>query len=83
MLQKLVHFFWGDLSQDEIKKFGILSFAFLFIIGNYWLIRSLKDAFFASLVGFSWVPYAKILSLVINIFVVMFYGKLVDMLKKD
>ena len=82
MLQRLVHFFWGDLSADETKKFGILSVTFLFVIGNYWLIRSLKDALFASLVGFSWVPYAKILSLVINIFVVMFYGKLVDMLKK-
>ncbi len=83
MLRKLVHFFWGDLTDEDIKKFGILAVTFLFIIGNYWLIRSLKDALFSSLVGFSWVPYAKLLSLVVNIFVVMFYGKLVDVLKKD
>ncbi|MBD3231525.1 hypothetical protein GF322_02570 [Candidatus Dependentiae bacterium] len=83
MLQRLIHFFWGEFTDEDIKKFGILSITFFFIIGNYWLIRSLKDALFASLVGFSWVPYAKILSLVVNIFVVMGYGKLVDVLKKD
>ena len=83
MLRKLVHFFWGDFTDEDIKKFGILAVTFFFIIGNYWLIRSLKDPFFASLVGFEWQPYAKIVSLVVNIFVVMFYGKLVDVLRKD
>ena len=83
MLRKLIHFFWGDFTDEDIKKFGILAVTFFFIIGNYWLSRSLKDALFASLVGFEWQPYAKILSLVVNIFVVMFYGKLVDVLRKD
>ena len=74
--------FWGNLTENEIKKFGILSFTFFFILCNYWIVRTLKDALFTSLVGFSWQPYAKIFSLVVNIFVVMSYSKLVDLFKK-
>ena len=83
MLHKIIRFLWGDLSKEEIKKFGILSITFFFIICFYWLARPLKNALLSDLVGFKWQPFAKNLSLIINIFVVMSYGKLVDLFEKD
>ncbi len=82
MLLKLFHAFWGDLTNQEIKKFGIMASAIAIIIGCYAMSRSLKDALLSSLVGMEWLPYAKILSVVIAIFVVLIYGKLVNMFEK-
>jgi len=82
MIRKIIRALWGDLTNDEIKKFGILAVTFFFVIGTYWMARSLKDPLFASLIGFQWVPFAKILSVFVGLVVVLIYGKLVDLLKK-
>lgn len=80
---RLFRSLWGDLTKDEFKKFGILSVALMLIIGNYWMLRVTKDALFDILVGYrQWQPVAKMLSLVVMIFVVLGYSKLVDILKK-
>lgn len=74
---------WGDLSTEEFKKFGILSAAMALVIGNYWMLRITKDPIFDLLVGFrEWQPVAKILSLVVMVFVVLGYSKLVDLLSR-
>jgi ATP:ADP antiporter, AAA family len=83
MFPRLLRALWGDLSRSEIKKFGVLSAILMFILGDYWLLRSLKDAIFADFVGFEWQPVAKIMSLIAIIFIVLGYSKLVDLLEKD
>jgi len=82
MLTNLVRFFWGDLTSDEMKKFGILSAIFFLIIGAYWTLRVMKDAQFAMLVGYKYQPYAKMVSLVFVICAVLFYNKLISILKR-
>ena len=82
MLQKLLRVFWGDLTSDELKRFGFLSIILALIVGNYWMMRPLKDALLSDLVGFQWQPMVKIFSLFVTVFVVLIYGKLVDLFAK-
>lgn len=82
-ITKIIHFFWGEMSKDELKRFWILSATFFLLIGSYWYIRSMKDAVFANLVGYQYQPFAKMVSLICVICVVLFYNKLLDLLKKD
>ena len=82
MLIRLVHSLWGDLSHEEIKKFGILSMIITLILGNYWMLRSLKNAVFNDLVGLEYQPFAKMASLFVVAGIVLVYSKLVDTLTK-
>ena len=82
MFSNLCQTVWGDLSREEFKKFGLLSAIFFFIIGTYWLMRSLKDAIFLKTVGRTYLPYAKMVSLISIVVLVLVYGKLVDWFEK-
>ncbi len=83
MLPKPLRFLWGDLTGEEVKKFGILAATFFFIIGSYWLLRPLKDGIFNALVGMSYQPMAKMMSLLIIVPLVLLYSKLVDLVEKQ
>lgn len=73
---------YGDLSVEEFKKFGMLSFVLLFIIGSYWLLRTIKDAIFMKTVGKLYIPQAKTLSFAVLVPLILLYSKLVDMVEK-
>lgn len=84
MLPKPLRALWGDLSNEELKKFSILSTAIMLILGNYWMLRTTKNAVFDMFVGFrEWQPVAKIFSLFVMIIIVLAYSKLVDLMKKQ
>jgi AAA family ATP:ADP antiporter len=83
MLPKPLRAIWGDLSAQEVKKFGILSSIFFMVIGIYWMLKTMKDPIFDLHVGFRYQPWAKIASLVFVALVVIFYSKLVDWFKKQ
>ena len=72
-------FLYGDMTPFEVRKFGILSLMFLNIVGCYWLLRPVKDGVFYSLVGLEYLPYAKVLSFLVIIPLIMIYTKLVDL----
>jgi len=78
MFQKLT----GNLQGDELKKFLILAMTFLFLIGVYWLLRSVKDSILASTVGLKYQPIAKMVSLCFLVPLILCYSKLVDIFKK-
>jgi len=89
----IVRFFWPDIKDAEIKKFGILSITLFCTIGAYWLLRLLKDTVFMKIAfpmtlgwpaeqGALFQPLAKTLSPLIIIFCVIIYSKLVDMFEK-
>lgn len=83
MFSRIVRALWGDLSKEDIKRFGMLAITFLFLIGTYWLMRPLKDALFINIVGKLYLPYAKIASLCFIIPLLLFYAKLVDWFSRD
>ena len=83
VLPRFLRALWGDLTNDEYKKFGILAVAMMLIIGNYWMLRVTKDALFNLFVGYKeWAPIAKIISPCVMVFAVLGYSKLVDLLKR-
>ncbi|MBI2344667.1 hypothetical protein HYV10_01185 [Candidatus Dependentiae bacterium] len=93
MFTNFIQFFYPDIKQEEIKKFSLLALAFLFTIGTYWLMRLLKDLVLYKLAfpcclgwaedtGRLWIPYVKTLSPLFVFFIVLLYGRLVDIFKK-
>jgi AAA family ATP:ADP antiporter len=72
------------MSKDEFKKFGILSVTLMVILGNYWILRVMKNAIFGKFVDFQmYQPWAKVSSLVVIAVLVLVYSKLVDLFSKD
>ena len=83
MFARFVTYLWGDLNNQEFKKFGLLSLTFFFLIGAYWLLRTQKDAAFNAIVGLEFQPKAKMLSFIVSVAAVLVYSKLVDMFDKN
>jgi len=83
MLPKPLRAIWGDLTGQEVKKFGILSSIFFLVIGIYWMLKTMKNPIFDLHVGFRYQPLAKIASLLFVALTVIFYSKLVDWFKKQ
>jgi ATP:ADP antiporter, AAA family len=73
---------YSDLSVEDFKKFGMLSFILLLIIGSYWLLRTLKDGIFMKTVGNEFQPTAKMASFLILVPLILLYSKLVDVMHR-
>ena len=54
-----------------------------FVVGIYWMMRSLKDSVFATLVGLEYQPQAKMLSLFVVTAVLFAYNKVVDLVERN
>jgi len=76
--QWLCHFIFGDFEREEFKKFLRMGLIFALIIGVYWTLRPLKDAVFIQLVDKLHLPYAKTVSVLALLPLVMFYTKLLE-----
>ncbi|QQR49621.1 hypothetical protein IPF37_02145 [bacterium] len=83
MLSSLKQALWGNLTREEVKRFSILSITLLLILGSYWLMKPLKDAMFAKMVGPAYYPYVKILSFWFTIPLILLYSKAVDLFEKQ
>lgn len=83
MLPRPLRAIWGDLTAQEVKKFGLLASIFFLVIGIYWMLKTMKDPIFDLHVGFQYQPWAKIASLLFVGLAVIFYSKLVDWFKKQ
>jgi len=93
MVTSIVQFFYPDLTDEQVTKFGLLSMTFFCIIGSYWMLRLLKDTIFFKIAfptSLGWAanqgqlfqPLAKIYSVAIVFCVVLIYSKLVDLFEK-
>ena len=83
MINRLISLLWGDLKGGELRKFLMLATGFFFLIGPYWLLKTLKDSIFVNTVGPEHHPTVKILSLILSLPLVLIYSKLVDLLSKE
>ena len=82
-MPNLTSYFFTDFQEGELRKFLLLSTIFAFIVGTYWFLRPIKDGVFITMLGTQYLPYAKILSVIIIIPLITFYGKLVDLFSRD
>ena len=82
-LMALFKFNFGKFEEQEFRKFLRMSSIFSLIVGIYWTMRPLKDSLFNQLVGAVYQPYAKTVSLVLMIFFVIIYTKILDYVPKQ
>jgi ATP:ADP antiporter, AAA family len=68
----------NHISPGEMVRTLCLATTLFFMIGGYWLLRSLKDPILTSLCGVTVIPKAKMLSVFVVFGVVSIYNKLLD-----
>jgi len=83
ILQRFTVNLLGKFTTAELVKFGLLSASFFLIIASYWTLRSIKDAFFGTLVGYSFSPYAKLITVLAMFPLIWVYTKLVDCMTRE
>jgi AAA family ATP:ADP antiporter len=81
--QSICRFNFGNFEQEEFKKFLRMGCIFALIIGVYWTLRPLKDAVFIQLVGSLQLPFAKTVSVLALLPLVMFYTKLLEKTSRE
>lgn len=74
---------FGDFEMPEFKKFLNMGGIFALIIGIYWTLRPLKDSIFIQLVDKTHLPYAKTVSVLALLPLVMFYTKLLQKTSRE
>ena len=79
-LLKLYRRLYGDkLPLSEMLRMLCLATTLFFMIGGYWLLRSLKDSVLMALCGYKAIPKAKMLSVFVVLGVVSVYNHLLDL----
>ncbi|VEU41244.1 unnamed protein product [Pseudo-nitzschia multistriata] len=70
---------YGDkLPLSEMMRTLCLAMTLYFMIGGYWMLRSLKDSVLMALCGYQAIPKAKMLSVFVVLGVVSVYNHLLD-----
>lgn len=79
LLTKLSHRLYGEnIPLSEVIRVFVLGLTLFFMIGGYWLMRSLKDPVLTALCGVEAIPKAKMLSVFVVLGVVSVYNKMLD-----
>jgi len=78
MLKIYKRLYGEKLPPSEMLRTLTLASTLFFMIGGYWLLRSLKDSVLMALCGYKAIPKAKMLSVFIVLGVVSVYNKLLD-----
>ncbi|GKY98694.1 hypothetical protein MPSEU_000825700 [Mayamaea pseudoterrestris] len=79
VLEKVYQRLYGDkLPISEMIRTLCLASTLYFMIGGYWIMRSLKDPILTSICGVGVIPKAKMLSVVLVLGVVSIYNRLLD-----
>lgn len=81
--QYICRFNFGNFEREEFKKFLKMGLIFALIIGVYWTLRPLKDAVFIQLVDKLQLPYAKTISVICLLPLVMFYTRLLEKTSRE
>ena len=92
-LKNLLKAWYGDFSKQELKKYLLLGLTFALILSSHWTLRVLKDTIFGGIVmGYGkeiigmkrdmFLGFAKVISLLLLIPLLVLYSKLVDIMKK-
>lgn len=70
------------MESEESLKVMWLSTTLFFVVGGYWLLRSIKDPIISVIDGVEYIPQAKIASLFVVFALVIVYNKLLDIYPK-
>ena len=79
----ICRFNFGVFEVEEFKKFLRMGLILAFILGIYWTLKSLKDSLFIQLVDKMHLPYAKTISVLALIPLVILYTKLLEYTSRE
>ena len=68
----------GFEDEDDFWRVVMLAGTLFFVVGGYWLLRTIKDPIMSSINGVEYIPQAKIASLFAVFGLVIVYNKLLD-----
>ncbi|HTM06660.1 MAG TPA: Npt1/Npt2 family nucleotide transporter [Patescibacteria group bacterium] len=71
-----------NIEPHERLKVFYLSVTFFLVIGAYTITRELKSSIFMSIVGREYVPWAKVITMLLLVPLILFYSKLVDSVRR-
>lgn len=83
ILLKLARMNFGTFEMSEFRKFLRMGGIFALIIGVYWTLRPLKDSIFIQLVDKMHLPYAKTISVLALLPLVISYTKLLEKTSRE
>jgi AAA family ATP:ADP antiporter len=83
ILMHICRFNFGTFEKEEFQKFLRMGLIFALIIGIYWTLRPLKDSIFIQLVDKMDLPYAKTISVLALLPLVMFYTRLLESTSRE
>mmetsp|Transcript_16272 Transcript_16272/g.32726 ORF Transcript_16272/g.32726 Transcript_16272/m.32726 type:complete len:775 (+) Transcript_16272:172-2496(+) len=78
LLKLHTNLYGTTLPPREMVRTLCLAMTLFFLIGGYWLLRSLKDPVLTALCGVSAIPKAKMLSVFVVLLVVGIYNRMLD-----
>jgi AAA family ATP:ADP antiporter len=79
LLEKVYQRLYGnDIPISEMLRTLCLASTFFFMIGGYWIMRSLKDPILTAICGVGVIPKAKMVSVFVVLGVVSIYNKFLD-----
>jgi AAA family ATP:ADP antiporter len=81
-MEKMANKITGDLEGEDLIRVLWLSTTLFFVVGGYWLLRSLKDPIMSVIDGVEYIPQAKIASLFV-VFGLVIICKLLLFLMND
>ncbi|HEB41721.1 MAG TPA: hypothetical protein ENI08_01720 [Candidatus Dependentiae bacterium] len=71
-----------EVEKRERLKLILLGLSYFLIIGAYTVTRDLKNSIFISIVGKEYIPWAKVIGMLVLIPAIFFYSRLVDRVRR-
>lgn len=71
-----------DIEPQERMKLFFLSLLYFLVVGAYTVTRDLKSAIFLGTVGKEYIPWVKVVSMLMLVPAIFFYSRLVDKIRR-
>jgi AAA family ATP:ADP antiporter len=71
-----------EIEPQERMKLFFLSLLYFLVVGAYTITRDLKSSIFLGIVGKEYIPWVKVISMVMLVPAIFFYSRLVDRIRR-
>ena len=71
-----------DIEPNERLKLFFLALIYFLVIGSYTITRDLKNSIFLVTVGKEYIPWVRVISMLMLVPAIFFYSRLVDRIKR-
>src|SRR5438552_19193107 len=71
-----------DIEPQERLKLFFLALLYFLVVGSYTITRDLKSSIFLAIVGKEYIPWVKVISMLMLVPAILFYARLVDRIRR-